>query len=160
MTLAPCLAPRDEATACTNSAELASSVAVVPPTRVPVLSPVRSAATAGPAPALAATPAELMATRARVKLPRITRDLHTTSAAVGLTLTGALVGFALGQLLVGPISDTFGRRRPMLIGAGLRGCLKPCRPRVACAAVSAPASRPMAACSGTGPSSAWRWWRG
>jgi DHA1 family bicyclomycin/chloramphenicol resistance-like MFS transporter len=52
-------------------------------------------------------------------LPSITRDLQTTAAAVGLTLTGTLIGFALGQLLVGPISDSFGRRRPMLIGAGL-----------------------------------------
>jgi DHA1 family bicyclomycin/chloramphenicol resistance-like MFS transporter len=52
-------------------------------------------------------------------LPSITRDLRTTAAAVGLTLTGTLIGFALGQLLVGPISDSFGRRRPMLIGAGL-----------------------------------------
>jgi DHA1 family bicyclomycin/chloramphenicol resistance-like MFS transporter len=52
-------------------------------------------------------------------LPSIARDLQSTSAAVALTLTGTLVGFALGQLLVGPISDTFGRRRPMLIGASL-----------------------------------------
>jgi DHA1 family bicyclomycin/chloramphenicol resistance-like MFS transporter len=52
-------------------------------------------------------------------LPSITRDLQTTSAAVGLTLTGTLIGFALGQILVGPLSDTFGRRRPLLIGAGL-----------------------------------------
>jgi DHA1 family bicyclomycin/chloramphenicol resistance-like MFS transporter len=52
-------------------------------------------------------------------LPSITRDLQSTSAAVGLTLTGTLVGFALGQLLVGPLSDAFGRRRPLLIGAAL-----------------------------------------
>jgi DHA1 family bicyclomycin/chloramphenicol resistance-like MFS transporter len=53
-------------------------------------------------------------------LPSISRDLHSTSAAVGLTLTGTLVGFALGQLLVGPISDSFGRRTPMLSGVSLR----------------------------------------
>jgi MFS transporter, DHA1 family, multidrug resistance protein len=52
-------------------------------------------------------------------LPSITRDLQSTSAAVGLTLTGTLVGFALGQLLVGPMSDTFGRRRPLLVASGL-----------------------------------------
>jgi DHA1 family bicyclomycin/chloramphenicol resistance-like MFS transporter len=52
-------------------------------------------------------------------LPSITRDLQTTSAAVGLTLTGTLIGFALGQILVGPLSDSFGRRRPLLVGAGL-----------------------------------------
>ena len=52
-------------------------------------------------------------------LPSITRDLQSTSAAVGLTLTGTLIGFALGQLLVGPISDVYGRRGPMLVGAAL-----------------------------------------
>ena len=49
-------------------------------------------------------------------LPTIVDDLDTTSAAAQLTLTGTLVGLALGQLLVGPLSDTFGRRRPLLVG--------------------------------------------
>src|SRR6185369_8551343 len=52
-------------------------------------------------------------------LPRIVDDLQTTSAAVQLTLTGTLVGLALGQLLVGPLSDTFGRRRPLIVGVGV-----------------------------------------
>jgi MFS transporter, DHA1 family, multidrug resistance protein len=52
-------------------------------------------------------------------LPTIVDDLRTTSAAVQLTLTGTLVGLALGQLLVGPLSDTFGRRRPLLVGVGV-----------------------------------------
>ncbi len=52
-------------------------------------------------------------------LPTIVDDLETTSAAVQLTLTGTLVGLALGQLLVGPLSDTFGRRRPLLAGVGV-----------------------------------------
>jgi MFS transporter, DHA1 family, multidrug resistance protein len=52
-------------------------------------------------------------------LPTIVGDLGTTDAAVQLTLTGTLVGLALGQLLVGPLSDTFGRRRPLLIGVGV-----------------------------------------
>jgi DHA1 family bicyclomycin/chloramphenicol resistance-like MFS transporter len=52
-------------------------------------------------------------------LPTIVDDLQTTSAAVQLTLTGTLVGLALGQLLVGPLSDTFGRRRPLLVGVGV-----------------------------------------
>ena len=52
-------------------------------------------------------------------LPTIVDDLETTSAAVQLTLTGTLVGLALGQLLVGPLSDTFGRRRPLLVGVSV-----------------------------------------
>ena len=52
-------------------------------------------------------------------LPAIVDDLGTTSAQVQLTLTGTLAGLALGQLLVGPLSDTFGRRRPLLVGVGV-----------------------------------------
>ncbi|MFU8874551.1 multidrug effflux MFS transporter [Micromonospora sp. SL4-19] len=52
-------------------------------------------------------------------LPAITTDLHTTSAAVQLTLTGTLAGLALGQLLIGPLSDAVGRRAPLLAGIGL-----------------------------------------
>ncbi|KHD75867.1 transporter [Actinoplanes utahensis] len=49
-------------------------------------------------------------------LPTITDDLQTTAASVQLTLTGTLVGLAFGQLLVGPLSDAFGRRFPLLAG--------------------------------------------
>ena len=52
-------------------------------------------------------------------LPTITADLATSAAAVQLTLTGTLAGIGLGQLLVGPVSDAYGRRRPLLAGVGL-----------------------------------------
>jgi DHA1 family bicyclomycin/chloramphenicol resistance-like MFS transporter len=52
-------------------------------------------------------------------LPTITTDLHSTAAAVQLTLTGTLVGLALGQLLVGPVADAVGRRTPLLAGIGV-----------------------------------------
>jgi DHA1 family bicyclomycin/chloramphenicol resistance-like MFS transporter len=52
-------------------------------------------------------------------LPEVARDLHTTTTAVQLTMTGVLVGGAVGQLVVGPLSDRFGRRRPVLIGIAL-----------------------------------------
>jgi len=52
-------------------------------------------------------------------LPAITEDFATTAAAVQLTLTGTLAGLALGQLLIGPLSDAFGRRAPLLAGIAL-----------------------------------------
>src|SRR5687768_2280472 len=52
-------------------------------------------------------------------LPTIERELETTSAAVQLTLTGTLIGLALGQLVLGPLSDAYGRKRPLLAGTAL-----------------------------------------
>jgi DHA1 family bicyclomycin/chloramphenicol resistance-like MFS transporter len=52
-------------------------------------------------------------------LPTITGELHASAAAVQLTLTGTLAGLAVGQLLIGPLSDAFGRRLPLLIGIGV-----------------------------------------
>ena len=52
-------------------------------------------------------------------LPDVARDLGTTQTAVQLTMTGVLVGGAVGQLVVGPLSDRFGRRRPVLVGIAL-----------------------------------------
>jgi MFS transporter, DHA1 family, multidrug resistance protein len=49
-------------------------------------------------------------------LPAVTRSLHAPAATVQLTLTACLLGMALGQLVAGPMSDRWGRRRPLLIG--------------------------------------------
>lgn len=49
-------------------------------------------------------------------MPQIAAELHTGSSQVQLTLTACLIGLAVGQLVAGPISDTVGRRRPLLIG--------------------------------------------
>ncbi|GGQ61793.1 multidrug effflux MFS transporter [Streptomyces pilosus] len=49
-------------------------------------------------------------------LPEVTRSLHAPAATVQLTLTACLAGMAFGQLVVGPMSDRWGRRRPLLIG--------------------------------------------
>jgi DHA1 family bicyclomycin/chloramphenicol resistance-like MFS transporter len=49
-------------------------------------------------------------------LPEVTRSLHAPAATVQLTLTACLAGMALGQLLIGPMSDRWGRRRPLLAG--------------------------------------------
>lgn len=49
-------------------------------------------------------------------LPDVGTDLGASPSAVALTLTGSIVGLGAGQLLVGPLSDRFGRRRPLLVG--------------------------------------------
>ncbi|MCZ4517539.1 multidrug effflux MFS transporter [Rhodococcus ruber] len=52
-------------------------------------------------------------------LPAIADDLNTPSSAVQLTLAGTLVGLALGQLVIGPLSDIVGRRLPLIVGTGV-----------------------------------------
>ncbi|HEY9368842.1 Bcr/CflA family multidrug efflux MFS transporter [Streptomyces sp.] len=49
-------------------------------------------------------------------LPQVTDVLRAPAATVQLTLTACLAGMALGQLVVGPMSDKWGRRRPLLVG--------------------------------------------
>ncbi|MDT5094349.1 MAG: transporter, family, multidrug resistance protein [Mycobacterium sp.] len=49
-------------------------------------------------------------------LPKITADLSVSSSVTQLTLTGTLAGLALGQLIVGPLSDSLGRRKPLIVG--------------------------------------------
>src|SRR6187402_3373284 len=51
--------------------------------------------------------------------PTVAEDLNASSAAIQLTLTATLVGFALGQLIVGPLSDALGRRKPLLIATSI-----------------------------------------
>lgn len=49
-------------------------------------------------------------------LPKIAEELGVSSSIAQLTLTGTLAGLALGQLVVGPLSDSLGRRRPLMAG--------------------------------------------
>ncbi|MBA2464340.1 MAG: multidrug effflux MFS transporter [Nocardioidaceae bacterium] len=48
--------------------------------------------------------------------PQLADDLNASPSAVQLTLTGMLGGLAFGQLVIGPLSDAFGRRKPLLVG--------------------------------------------
>jgi len=48
--------------------------------------------------------------------PRIAEDLGTSAAGVQMTLTAFLVGLAAGQLLIGPLSDKYGRRGLLMLG--------------------------------------------
>ena len=49
--------------------------------------------------------------------PQMMQDLNTSAASIQLTLTTFMLGMAIGQLVIGPLSDQFGRRKPLLIGA-------------------------------------------
>ncbi|MFI7157122.1 multidrug effflux MFS transporter [Micromonospora chalcea] len=48
--------------------------------------------------------------------PAMTRDLGADQAGIQLSLTTCLIGLAFGQLVTGPLSDRWGRRRPVLVG--------------------------------------------
>jgi DHA1 family bicyclomycin/chloramphenicol resistance-like MFS transporter len=48
--------------------------------------------------------------------PDVAQDLGVSVATVPLTLTAAMLGLGLGQLFYGPLSDRFGRKRPLMVG--------------------------------------------
>ncbi len=47
----------------------------------------------------------------------MTRELHTSSSLAQFTLSAFMVGMAIGQLVIGPVSDVHGRRRLMIGGS-------------------------------------------
>jgi DHA1 family bicyclomycin/chloramphenicol resistance-like MFS transporter len=51
--------------------------------------------------------------------PDIANDLGTSASLVQLSLTACLIGLAVGQVIVGPISDAQGRRKPLLVSISL-----------------------------------------
>ncbi|WP_143034656.1 multidrug effflux MFS transporter [Glycomyces sambucus] len=48
--------------------------------------------------------------------PAMADALGTPESRIQLTLTAMMIGMGLGQAVVGPLSDRFGRRKPLLIG--------------------------------------------
>lgn len=48
--------------------------------------------------------------------PQMADEFGTTASMIQLTLTTFLIGLATGQLVIGSLSDRFGRRRPLIIG--------------------------------------------
>ncbi|WML56001.1 Bcr/CflA family multidrug efflux MFS transporter [Neobacillus sp. PS2-9] len=46
--------------------------------------------------------------------PTIVKDYHTTASLVQISLTSCLLGLGLGQLIIGPMSDVKGRRKPLI----------------------------------------------
>jgi len=56
-------------------------------------------------------------------LPELSRQLGATDSQAQATITGLLIGLGLGQLIIGPLSDAVGRRRPLLAGLGLHALM-------------------------------------
>ncbi len=64
-------------------------------------------------------------------LPRIAQDFQVSASLAQVSLTAGLVGLAVGQVIVGPVSDKFGRKRPLvwsllLFTLSTVGCMLSC----------------------------------
>jgi DHA1 family bicyclomycin/chloramphenicol resistance-like MFS transporter len=51
--------------------------------------------------------------------PKIAADMHTSIGNVSLSVSTYFLGFAIGQILYGPLLDRFGRKRPLYFGVCL-----------------------------------------
>lgn len=49
-------------------------------------------------------------------LPQMMRQFQTSASLIQLSLTACLLGLAFGQLIAGPLSDHYGRKKPLLAG--------------------------------------------
>lgn len=49
-------------------------------------------------------------------LPTVQADLGISASMAQLTLTMTLIGMAVGQIFMGPVSDRYGRKLPLLAG--------------------------------------------
>lgn len=54
-----------------------------------------------------------------IYLPALPIMHKTLNGDIELTITGFLIGFSIGQIIWGPISDRYGRRLPMALGLGM-----------------------------------------
>lgn len=50
---------------------------------------------------------------------QIAKDLQTTTAQVSFSISTYFIGFALGQIIYGPLLDHFGRKKPLYTGLGI-----------------------------------------
>ncbi|QRZ61292.1 multidrug effflux MFS transporter [Rothia sp. ZJ932] len=55
-------------------------------------------------------------------LPGIAQDLGTTASRAQMTLSAFMLGMAVGQVFIGPLSDKIGRLRPLYMGVIINLC--------------------------------------
>jgi DHA1 family bicyclomycin/chloramphenicol resistance-like MFS transporter len=79
--------------------------------------------------------------------PTLESELGVSAAAIQLTLTGTMIGFGFGQLIVGPWSDKVGRRLPLLLATAFH----------VLACVGAALSSDIIATTAPQPAPSWRW---
>ena len=53
------------------------------------------------------------------QLPQLARTLGTSDALAQATMSVCMIGLGIGQLIAGPLSDRFGRKRPLVAGVVL-----------------------------------------
>jgi DHA1 family bicyclomycin/chloramphenicol resistance-like MFS transporter len=51
--------------------------------------------------------------------PQMAKDLHTSTSMVQLSLTSFFIGMTFGQLIYGPLSDHYGRKKPLIGGMSI-----------------------------------------
>ena len=51
--------------------------------------------------------------------PTLENEFGVLPSVIQLTLTGTMIGFGFGQLVVGPWSDKVGRRLPLMLATGV-----------------------------------------
>src|SRR5690348_16398717 len=49
-------------------------------------------------------------------LPALSHDLNASMSQVQMTLSAGILGLAIGPLITGPLSDSLGRKRPLIAG--------------------------------------------
>ncbi len=52
-------------------------------------------------------------------LPSIAKELRISVESAQLTMSSFMIGFAIGQLIYGPLADSYGRKKTVLAGLGL-----------------------------------------
>lgn len=56
-------------------------------------------------------------------LPQMASELNAPASLIQMSLSACLIGMALGQIVIGPLSDKYGRKLPLIIGFAFFGII-------------------------------------